>query len=62
MGDLVNLKKYRKRAGRDKAASEAEHNRACFGRTKTQKNLDEQQTRRAARELDRHLLDDGKQS
>ncbi len=58
MGELVNLKKFRKRAERDKAASEAGHNRVLFGRTKAQKNLDELQARRAARELDQHLIDD----
>jgi hypothetical protein len=30
-----------------------------FARTKAQKNLDELQARRAARELDQHLVDDG---
>ncbi|OYX79376.1 MAG: hypothetical protein B7Y77_01940 [Bradyrhizobium sp. 35-63-5] len=59
MGELINLKKFRKRAERDKAAGEAQHKRMLFGRTKAQKNLDELQARRAARELDQHLVDDG---
>lgn len=63
MGELINLKKFRKRVERDKAVLEAESNRARFGRTKAQKNLDEVQARRAARELDQHKInDDGTQS
>ncbi len=58
MGELVNLKKFRKRIERDKTAGEAEQNRVRFGRTKAQKNMDELQARRAARELDQHLIDD----
>lgn len=58
MGELINLKKFRKRIARDKAADEAEQNRVRFGRTKAQKNLDELQARRTARELDQHLIDD----
>ena len=62
MGELINLKKFRKRVERDKAAFEAGQNRARFGRTKAQKNLDDVQARRAARELDQHKMnDDGTQ-
>ena len=63
MGELINLKKFRKRIERDKAAGEAEQNRMRFGRTKAQKDLDDVQARRAARELDQHKMnDDGTQS
>ncbi|HEY0236914.1 MAG TPA: DUF4169 family protein [Afipia sp.] len=62
MGDLVNLKKFRKQAERAKAASEAEQNRVRFGRTKAQKNLEQQQARHAEQKLDQHVLDDGKPS
>ncbi len=62
MGDLVNLKKFRKHAERDKAASEAERNRVRFGRTKAQKTLDQQQANNAEQKLDQHRLDDGKRS
>lgn len=62
MGDLVNLNKFRKQAERAKAASDADRNRARFGRTKAQKNLEQQQASRAEQKLDQHLLDDGKPS
>ena len=62
MGDLVNLKKFRKQTERAKAAGEAERNRARFGRTKAQKNLEQQQASDAKQKLDQHLLDDGKRS
>lgn len=62
MGDLINLKKFRKQVERAKAASDAEQNRARFGRTKAQKNLEQQQASRAEQKLDQHLLDDGKSS
>lgn len=62
MGDLVNLKKFRKQAERKKAATEAASNRARFGRTKIQKNLDQHQASDAEQKLDQHRLDDGKPS
>ena len=62
MGDLVNLKKFKKHIQREKAASEADRNRVRFGRTKAQKNLDSQMADRAERKLDQHRLDDGTQS
>lgn len=62
MGDLVNLKKFRKQTERARTASEAERNRARFGRTKAQKNLEQQQAHHAEQKLDQHLLDDGKPS
>ncbi len=61
-GELVNLKRFRKRAERDKAANDAERNRVRFGRTKAQKTLDQQQALSARNKVDQHLLDDGKPS
>jgi uncharacterized protein DUF4169 len=57
MGDLVNLKRFRKRATRDQSAEQAEVNRIKFGRTKTERTLDEQRARRAKDLLDQHLID-----
>ncbi|MBN8967314.1 MAG: DUF4169 family protein [Rhizobiales bacterium] len=62
MADLINLKKIKKRAERNKAAVAAEANRVRFGRTKAQKNADEHNARRAEHFLDQHYLDDGKKS
>jgi hypothetical protein len=52
MGDLVNLKQFKKRAARDRSEQEAAGNRARFGRTRSERALDELQARR-----DRDLLD-----
>jgi hypothetical protein len=57
MGDLVNLKRFRKRAARDQSAEQAEVNRIKFGRTKTERALDEQRASRAKDLLDQHRID-----
>jgi hypothetical protein len=58
MGDLVNLKQFRKRAARDRSEQEAAANRARFGRTKSKRALDELQASRASNLLDQHRIDD----
>jgi hypothetical protein len=57
MGDLVNLKRFRKRAARDQSAEQAEVNRIKFGRTKAERTLDQQRANRARDLLDQHLID-----
>lgn len=57
MGDLINLKRFKKRAARDQSAQQAEVNRTKFGRNKTQRLLDEQRASRANNLLDQHLID-----
>jgi hypothetical protein len=57
MGDLVNLKRFKKRAARDQSAKQAEVNRAKFGRSKAERALNEQHTSRANNLLDQHLID-----
>ena len=57
MGDLVNLKRFRKRGEREVAAKQADANRVRFGRTKSERALDESQARRADNLLDQHSLD-----
>ncbi len=59
VGDLLNLRQIKKRAGRDEAAKQAETNRALFGRTKAEKNRDKSQARRSDKLLDGHRIDDG---
>ena len=57
MGDLVNLKRFKKRIAKDQSAKQAEANRARFGRTRSGRTLDEQRARRANELLDRHRID-----
>lgn len=58
MGDLVNLKKFRKRVDREASAKHAETNRVVFGRTKAEKKLAAEQARRTEKILNQHRLDD----
>ena len=57
MGDVVNLKRFKKRTAREASAQQADANRARFGRTKSERALDEQRTRRADDLLDQHRID-----
>lgn len=57
MGDLVNLNRFRKRVARDEASRKADVNRARFGRTKSERTLEEQRTARANTMLDQHHID-----
>jgi Domain of unknown function (DUF4169) len=57
MGDIVNLKRFRKRSEREQAAREAEGNRARFGRTKSERVADASRARRANELLDQHRID-----
>jgi hypothetical protein len=58
MGDVVNLKRIKKRGEREKSEKQAEANRIRFGRTKSERALDELHTRRASDLLDQHRIDD----
>lgn len=57
MGDVVNLKRFRKRSERGQAAREAEANRARFGRTKAERAADAMRSNRASEVLDQHRID-----
>jgi hypothetical protein len=57
MGDLINLNRFKKRTARDQSAKLAEENRARFGRTKSERTLEEQRTSRANNMLDQHHID-----
>jgi hypothetical protein len=57
MGDVVNLKRFKKRAERHRSEQRAEVNRTRFGRTKSERVLDEQSARRADDLLDQHRID-----
>ncbi|XUM22470.1 DUF4169 family protein [Bradyrhizobium oligotrophicum S58] len=56
MGDIINLKRFRKRVERDQAAKVAEGNRARFGRTKSERATDAQRDTRANELLDQHRI------
>jgi hypothetical protein len=57
MGDVVNLKRFKKRSEREQSAKQAETNRARFGRTKSERGLDERRAERASDLLDQHRID-----
>jgi len=57
MGDVVNLKRFRKRTEREQSAKQADANRTRFGRTKSERTLDERRTNRANDLLDQHRID-----
>jgi hypothetical protein len=57
MGDLVNLKRFRKRAEKEQSAKQADANRKRFGRTKSERVLEEVRSKRANDVLDQHRVD-----
>jgi Domain of unknown function (DUF4169) len=57
MGDVVNLKRIRKRLGREQSAREADANRARFGRTKSERSAETARAKRARELLDRHRIE-----
>ena len=57
MGDVFNLKRFKKRLEREQSAKQADTNRARFGRTKAERTLDEQRKTRASDLLDQHRID-----
>ena len=62
MGDVVNLRRFKKRVEREESAKEAEARRARFGRSKAERSADDRRARRASELLDQHRLDDGAES
>ena len=59
MGEIVNLKRFRKRSEREQAAKDADANRARFGRTKSERAAEAMRTRRTKEILDQHRIDGG---
>lgn len=59
MGDLVNLKRFKKQLERENSAAEADANRARFGRTKAERTGEELRRTRADNNLDQHRIDGG---
>jgi hypothetical protein len=57
MGEVVNLKRFRKRTERHQSEQQAEANRTRFGRTKSERTADQHRTDRARALLDQHRID-----
>ena len=57
MGDVINLKRFRKRVEREQSSKQAEANRARSGRTKSERYLDNGRATRASDLLDQHRTD-----
>lgn len=57
MGDVVNLKQFRKKKQRAEKAEKADENRARSGRTKEQKHQDNRQSADLNKHLDAHKTD-----
>jgi Domain of unknown function (DUF4169) len=56
MADIINLKRFKKRVARDASEQQAAANRAQFGRTKSERAVDERSAKRASEFLDQHQL------
>jgi len=56
MGEVVNLKRYKKRIVRDQAAENAQEKRTRYGRTKSQRQQEQEQKRMLNTTLDGHRL------
>jgi hypothetical protein len=59
MGNVVNLKRFKKRVVRDEAAKESEANRARYGRTKSERIAQAKGAQRANDLLEQHRIDGG---
>ena len=56
MGDVVNLKRFKKKIEREHAAQRADENRARHGRTKAERARDATAERKLSDKLDQHRL------
>jgi hypothetical protein len=57
MGDLVNLKRFKKRREREQSEQQAQTNRALHGRTKSQRASDEMHASRQRDLHEQHRID-----
>jgi hypothetical protein len=56
MGEIVNLRRMRKRVKRQLDEREAAANRLLHGRSKAERELADKRTAKARRDLDRHRI------
>jgi hypothetical protein len=59
MGEIVNLRKFRKQAKVRDDARRAAANRIVHGRSKAARELDDKRTSKLQRDLDGHRIDSG---
>ena len=59
MGDVINLRRVRKRAARQREEERAIANRALHGRTKAERLLNESQAEKRRRDFDAHKIETG---
>ena len=59
MGDVINLRKFRKRAAKQRDAERAAANRLVHGRTKAQRGLEASETEKSHRDLNAHKIETG---
>ena len=59
MGNVINLKRFKKRVERDEAAKESKANRARYGRTKSERTSQAKGAQRANDLLEQHRIDGG---
>ena len=59
MGDIVNLRKFRKQARKREDAENAAANRIVHGRSKAEREMDDKRTNKLHRHLDAHKIDSG---
>jgi len=59
MGDVVNLRKARKKAVRQRDQQQAAANRLMHGRSKAERRREETEDEKARRDLDRHRMETG---
>tara|TARA_R100000935_G_scaffold37503_1_gene58558 strand:+ start:757 stop:951 length:195 start_codon:yes stop_codon:yes gene_type:complete len=58
MADPINLNKFRKAKAKADKTQQAQENRAKFGRTKTEKSLEQARADKARREAEAHRRED----
>ena len=59
MGDIINLRRARKKAQRQLAERDASAQRLLYGRSKAQRDLDSKRDAKASRDLERHRIETG---
>ena len=59
MGDIINLRRFRKRTEKQRDEERAAAKRALHGRTKSARALEEAQTEKSRRDFDAHKIEKG---
>lgn len=59
MGDVINLRRFRKRAAKQRDDERAAASRVVHGRTKAQRVLEASRTEKSRRDFDAHKIETG---